>query len=98
MIVTTHQGSCSVAGAIVIAQYRSHQTGTGTGKLMRIGSEKDHETGTVKRVEAERGMITTETEVKKEIGIGEDGQNKNPFYKILPSNCNLQVVYNGWKN
>lgn len=80
MIAMIHQESCSVAGIIVIAQYKSHPTETKTGKMMWTRSERDHETETVKRVEAEKGMITIE--VKKKIGIGEDEQNKNHFYQI----------------
>ena len=92
MIAMSHQGSCIVARATVIAQYESHQTETETGKMTWTESEKDHETGTEKRVEAEKGMITTEIEVKKEIGIGENEENKNSFHQILPS----QVFYKNW--
>lgn len=49
------------------------------------GSEKDYETGTAKRVEAEKGMTTTEIEVKKEIGIEEDEQNENSSHHIMLS-------------
>lgn len=90
MIAMIHQESCSVAGAIVIAQYRSHPIETGTGKMTWRRSEKDRETETAKRVEAERGMIMTEIGVKKEIEIGEDEQNKNPFYQILATKCNYR--------
>lgn len=93
MMAMIHQGSCSVARAIVIVQYESHRTETETGKMTWTGSEKDHETGTGKRVEAEKGMITNEIEVKKEIGIGENVENKNSFYQILLS----KVFYENWK-
>lgn len=85
MIAMIHQGSCSVARAIATAQYESHPTEIGTEKMTLTGSEKDHETGTVKRVEAEKGMTTTEIEVKKEIGIEEDEQNENSSHHIMLS-------------
>lgn len=84
MTAMIHQESCSVAGAIAIAQYQSHSTETGTGKTTWTGSKKDQETEMARRVEAERGTIMTEIGVKIETGIGEDEQNKNRSNQILP--------------